>query len=57
MNIKTKTYEDRLKLSLQKDALDDASIKQKVADDVGHLLNPNHALLLKAATAIGKQAT
>ncbi|KAG5037524.1 hypothetical protein JHK86_018364 [Glycine max] len=53
----TKTYEDRLKLSLQKDALDDASIKQKVADDVGHLLNPNHALLLKAATAIGKQAT
>ena len=32
-------------------------MQQKVIDDVAQLLNPNHALLLKAATAIGKQAT
>ncbi|KAG4930215.1 hypothetical protein JHK86_047176 [Glycine max] len=53
----TKTYEDRLKLPLQKDALDDTSIQQKVIDDVAQLLNPNHALLLKAAATTGEQAT
>uniref|UniRef100_A0A0R0JUX7 LisH domain-containing protein n=1 Tax=Glycine max TaxID=3847 RepID=A0A0R0JUX7_SOYBN len=52
----TKTYEDRLKLPLQKDALDDANIQQKVVDDVGQLLNPNHASLLKAAVTTGEQA-
>ncbi|KAK7388758.1 hypothetical protein VNO78_23585 [Psophocarpus tetragonolobus] len=52
-----KTYEERLKLPLQRDALDDASIKQKVADDVGQFLNPNHALLMKAVATTGEQAT
>ncbi|TKY54922.1 Transcriptional corepressor LEUNIG [Spatholobus suberectus] len=57
-NRATKTYEDRLKLPLQRDALDDASVKQNVADDIGQLLNPNHAILLKAAAAAtGEQAT
>nr|KYP55670.1 Transcriptional corepressor LEUNIG [Cajanus cajan] len=55
--VATKTYEDRLKLPLQRDTLDDASIKQKAADDVGQLLNPNHALLFKAAGTTGEQAT
>ncbi|RDX77930.1 Transcriptional corepressor LEUNIG, partial [Mucuna pruriens] len=50
----TKTYEDRLKLPLQRDALDD---KQKVIDDVAQLLNPNYALLSKAAATTNEQAT
>ncbi|XP_027330121.1 transcriptional corepressor LEUNIG-like isoform X2 [Abrus precatorius] len=54
----TKTYEDRLKLPLQQDALDGATIKQKVADNVGQHLDPNHGSLLKAVAATtGRQAT
>ena len=31
-------------------------MQQKVVDDVGQLLNPNHASLLKAAVTTGEQA-
>ncbi|KAK7347449.1 hypothetical protein VNO80_21979 [Phaseolus coccineus] len=53
----TKLYEDRLKLPCQRDASEDANIKQKIADDVGRLLNPNHAVLLKAAGTSGEMAS
>ena len=32
-------------------------MQQKVADDVGKLLNPNHAVLLKAAGMSGEMAS
>ncbi|KAK7292087.1 hypothetical protein RIF29_07771 [Crotalaria pallida] len=47
----TKMYEDRLKPPLQRDALNDAAIKHKVGGNVGQLLEPNHASLLKAVAA------
>ncbi|KAJ4708365.1 Transcriptional corepressor LEUNIG [Melia azedarach] len=50
----TKIYEDRLKLPLQRDSLDDAAMKPRLGDNMGQLLDPNHASLLKA-TAIGGQ--
>ncbi|XP_047173130.1 transcriptional corepressor LEUNIG-like [Vigna umbellata] len=53
----TKLYNDRLKLPCQRDVLEDANIKQKVADDVGKLLNPNHSVLLKAAGTSGEMAS
>ncbi|XP_061345223.1 transcriptional corepressor LEUNIG-like [Gastrolobium bilobum] len=46
----TKMYEDRLKLPLQRNVLDHAAIK-KVDGNVGQLLDPNHAFLLKAVAA------
>ncbi|XP_021597101.1 transcriptional corepressor LEUNIG isoform X2 [Manihot esculenta] len=45
----TKMYEDRLKLPLQRDSLDEASVKQRLSD-----LDPNHASLLKAAALSGQ---
>ncbi|KAL9326274.1 hypothetical protein ACSQ67_006919 [Phaseolus vulgaris] len=53
----TRLYEDRLKLPCQRDASEDANVKQKIADDVGRLLNPNHAVLLKAAGTSGEMAS
>ncbi|CAJ1944384.1 unnamed protein product [Sphenostylis stenocarpa] len=53
----TKLFEDRLKLPRQRDALEDAIIKQKVDNDVGQLQNPNHAELLKAAGKSGELAS
>ncbi|MED6110971.1 hypothetical protein PIB30_047968 [Stylosanthes scabra] len=47
----TRVYENRLKLPLQRDDLDDVSIKQKGSGNVGQLLDPNHASLLKAVAA------
>lgn len=32
-------------------------MQQKVADDVGKLLNPNHSVLLKAAGTSGEMAS
>nr|XP_007154933.1 hypothetical protein PHAVU_003G159500g [Phaseolus vulgaris]ESW26927.1 hypothetical protein PHAVU_003G159500g [Phaseolus vulgaris] len=52
----TRLYEDRLKLPCQRDASEDANVK-KIADDVGRLLNPNHAVLLKAAGTSGEMAS
>ncbi|KAL1289458.1 hypothetical protein HN51_057582 [Arachis hypogaea] len=54
----TRVYEDRLKLPLQRDDLDDVAIKQKGSGNVGQLLDPNHASLLKGvAVTTGGQAT
>ncbi|KDP32334.1 hypothetical protein JCGZ_13259 [Jatropha curcas] len=50
----TKMYEDRLKLPLQRDSLDDAAMKPRLGDNVGQLLDPSRASLLKAA-ALGGQ--
>ncbi|XP_041007559.1 transcriptional corepressor LEUNIG-like isoform X1 [Juglans microcarpa x Juglans regia] len=51
----TKMYEERLKLPLQRDALDDGAVKQRLGDNVGQFLDPNHASILKA-DATGGQA-
>ncbi|KHG05392.1 Transcriptional corepressor LEUNIG -like protein [Gossypium arboreum] len=47
----TKMYEERLKLPLQRDSLDDAAMKQRYGENVGQLLDPNHASILKPAAA------
>ncbi|KAK9268885.1 hypothetical protein L1049_000650 [Liquidambar formosana] len=45
----TKMYEERLKLPLQRDTLDDATLKQRFGENMGQLLDPNHASTLKSA--------
>nr|UUJ75337.1 WD40 transcription factor [Juglans regia] len=50
----TKMYEEKLKLPLQRDSLDDAAIKQRFGDNVSQLLDPNHASILKSAAATGQ---
>ncbi|XP_043699670.1 transcriptional corepressor LEUNIG isoform X6 [Telopea speciosissima] len=54
----TKMYEERLKLPIQRDPLDDAAIKkllqQRFGDNVGQLLDPNHSSMLKSAAAAGQ---
>ncbi|KAI4335796.1 hypothetical protein L6164_014406 [Bauhinia variegata] len=53
----TKMYGNSLKLALHRDAFSDATMKQKIGGNVGNLLDPNHASLLKAAaatTAVGQ---
>lgn len=50
----TKMYEERLKLPLQRDSLEDAAMKQRFGDNVGQLLDPNHASMLKSAAATGQ---
>ncbi|KAG6391285.1 hypothetical protein SASPL_149038 [Salvia splendens] len=50
----TKMYEEKLKLPVQRDSLDDAALKQRFADNVGQLLDPNHASILKSAAAAGQ---
>ncbi|KAK1298168.1 Transcriptional corepressor LEUNIG [Acorus calamus] len=50
----TKMYEERLKLPLQRDSLDDPSMKQRFGDNVGQLLDPNHASMLKSAATPGQ---
>ncbi|MBA0693658.1 hypothetical protein Goari_004017, partial [Gossypium aridum] len=47
----TKMYEERLKLPLQRDSLDDAAMKQRYGENVGQLLDPNHGSILKPAAA------
>lgn len=49
----TKMYEERLKLP-QRDSLDDAAMKQRFGDNVGQLLDPNNASILKSAAATGQ---
>ncbi|CBI20987.3 unnamed protein product, partial [Vitis vinifera] len=50
----TKMYEERLKLPIQRDSLDDATMKQRFSENVGQLLDPNHATILKSAAAAGQ---
>ncbi|XP_026389712.1 transcriptional corepressor LEUNIG-like [Papaver somniferum] len=47
----TKMYEERLKLPNQRDSLDDVAIKQRFSDNVGQLLEANHASMLKSSPA------
>ncbi|KAG6504184.1 hypothetical protein ZIOFF_036515 [Zingiber officinale] len=46
----TKMYEERLKLPLQRDSLDEATVK-RFGDNVGQVMDPNHASILKSAAA------
>eukprot|EP00268_Persea_americana_P050406 TRINITY_DN547_c0_g1_i6.p1 TRINITY_DN547_c0_g1~~TRINITY_DN547_c0_g1_i6.p1 ORF type:complete len:873 (+),score=200.00 TRINITY_DN547_c0_g1_i6:272-2890(+) len=50
----TKMYEERLKLPLQRDPSDDASMKQRYGDGASQLLDSNHASMLKSASASGQ---
>ncbi|KAG8375504.1 hypothetical protein BUALT_Bualt10G0106700 [Buddleja alternifolia] len=50
----TKMYEEKLKLPVQRDSLDDAAMKQRFGDNMGQLLDPNHASILKSAAAAGQ---
>lgn len=47
-----KMYEDKLKLPLQREASDD--LKQRFGENVGHLLDPNHASMLKSVAVSGQ---
>ncbi|KAJ4749514.1 Transcriptional corepressor leunig-like protein [Rhynchospora pubera] len=44
----TKMYEERLKLPLQRDSMDEASLK-RYSENVGSVMDPNHPSLLKLA--------
>ncbi|XP_078168203.1 transcriptional corepressor LEUNIG isoform X2 [Carex rostrata] len=46
----TKMYEERLKLPLQRDSMDEASLK-RFGENVGPAMDPGHASLLKSAAA------
>eukprot|EP00268_Persea_americana_P050405 TRINITY_DN547_c0_g1_i5.p1 TRINITY_DN547_c0_g1~~TRINITY_DN547_c0_g1_i5.p1 ORF type:complete len:1206 (+),score=292.55 TRINITY_DN547_c0_g1_i5:267-3884(+) len=50
----TKMYEERLKLPIQRDPLDEASIKQRFSDSASQLLDSNHASMLKSGAAPGQ---
>ncbi|KAJ6804399.1 transcriptional corepressor LEUNIG isoform X1 [Iris pallida] len=45
----TKMYEEQLKLPLQRDSAEEASMKQRFGENGSHLLDNNHASLLKSA--------
>ncbi|WOK95788.1 transcriptional corepressor LEUNIG-like isoform X2 [Canna indica] len=49
----TKMYEERLKLPLQRDSLDEASIK-RYGENVGQVMDQNHASMLKSAATTGQ---
>ncbi|KAF8389031.1 hypothetical protein HHK36_025716 [Tetracentron sinense] len=49
-----KMYEEKLKLPLQRDPLDDAAMKQRFGDNAGQLMDPNHTSMLKSAVAGGQ---
>ncbi|XP_076916000.1 transcriptional corepressor LEUNIG-like [Bidens hawaiensis] len=51
--IATKMYEEKLKVPLPRDALDDAAMK-RYGENVGQLLDPNQASILKSAAAAGQ---
>ncbi|CAN1331374.1 Transcriptional corepressor LEUNIG [Linum perenne] len=50
----TKLYEDKLKLPLQRESLEDAAMKQRLSDSMGQFMDPSNAALLKAV-ALGGQ--
>ncbi|CAA3014254.1 transcriptional corepressor LEUNIG isoform X1 [Olea europaea subsp. europaea] len=52
----TQMYEEKLKLPVQRDCLDDAAMKQRFGDNIGQLLDPNHASISKSAAATGPHA-
>ncbi|KAI3687746.1 hypothetical protein L1987_81448 [Smallanthus sonchifolius] len=52
--IATKMYEEKLKVPLPRDSLDDAAMK-RYGESVGQLLDPNQASILKSAAAAAGQ--
>ncbi|XP_075506104.1 transcriptional corepressor LEUNIG-like isoform X1 [Primulina tabacum] len=50
----TKMYEEKLKLPVQRDSLDDAAMKQRFGNNVGPIMDQNHASILKTAAAAGQ---
>ncbi|KAF6167949.1 hypothetical protein GIB67_020519 [Kingdonia uniflora] len=50
----TKMYEERLKLPLQRDPLDDGALKQRFGENVGQHLDPNQNSMLKSAASAGQ---
>ncbi|XP_013656292.2 transcriptional corepressor LEUNIG [Brassica napus] len=50
-----KAYEERVKIPTQRDSLDETAMK-RFGDNVGQLLDPNHASMLKSAGASGQPA-
>lgn len=50
----TKMYEEKLKLPVQRDSLDDAAMKQRFGNNIGPVLDQNHAAILKSAAAAGQ---
>ncbi|XP_021911778.1 transcriptional corepressor LEUNIG-like isoform X2 [Carica papaya] len=50
----TKMYEDRLKLPVQRDSMDDAAIKPRLGDNMGQLVDPNQASMIKGAAGSGQ---
>ncbi|XP_044472129.1 transcriptional corepressor LEUNIG-like [Mangifera indica] len=53
-NLAAKIYEDRLKLPLKRDSLDDAAMKPRLGENMGQLLDPNQASLLNAPAMSGQ---
>ncbi|OAY82950.1 Transcriptional corepressor LEUNIG [Ananas comosus] len=49
-----KMYEERLKLPMQRDALDEAPIKQRFTENTSQLLDSNHASILKSTATSGQ---
>ncbi|XP_073055404.1 transcriptional corepressor LEUNIG-like isoform X3 [Primulina eburnea] len=50
----TKMYEEKLKLPVQRDSLDDAAMKQRFGNNVGQILDQNHTSIFKSAAAAGQ---
>ncbi|GAY60168.1 hypothetical protein CUMW_199910 [Citrus unshiu] len=50
----TRMYEEKLKLPVLRDSLDDAAMKQRFGENMGQLLDPNHASYIKSAAATGQ---
>ncbi|VAH58284.1 unnamed protein product [Triticum turgidum subsp. durum] len=55
-SLSAKAYEERMKISAQRDTLDEASVKQRFNENAGQLLESNPASLLKSA-AFSAQAS
>ncbi|CAN8327009.1 unnamed protein product [Cochlearia groenlandica] len=49
----SKSYEERVKMPTQRDSLDEAAMK-RFGDNVGQLLDPNHASMLKSGATSGQ---
>ncbi|XP_020593471.1 transcriptional corepressor LEUNIG-like [Phalaenopsis equestris] len=50
----TKLYEERLKIPLHRDSLDDGSVKQRFGENVGQLLDASQASMLKSTVNSGQ---
>nr|GLL46791.1 transcriptional corepressor LEUNIG-like isoform X4 [Ipomoea trifida] len=53
--LSAKAYEERLKLPVQRDSSDDATMKQRFGENASQLLDPNHASILKSAATTAGQ--